>query len=95
MNRRELLGRVAAAAVCGAGSAAWAGQNTTNVDAGLPAAKQLLKLMDTDKNGKVSKAEFMAFMGNEFDRLDVNHDGELDVQELTQMEAHQHSGHTR
>ena len=47
-------------------------------------AKKLLKLMDTDKNGKISKQEFMAFMEAEFDRMDVNKDGELDVKELTQ-----------
>jgi EF hand len=46
-------------------------------------AKQLLVLMDTDKNGKVSKQEFMAFLSAEFDRLDKNKDGELDVSELT------------
>jgi hypothetical protein len=46
-------------------------------------AKQLLVLMDTDKNGKVSKQEFMAFMSAEFDRMDKNKDGELDVSELT------------
>ncbi len=51
--------------------------------AGEDHAKQLLTLMDRDKNGKVSKAEFMAYMEAEFDRLDVNHDGELDVKELT------------
>jgi hypothetical protein len=45
--------------------------------------KQLLLLMDTDKNGKLSKQEFMSFMLAEFDRLDVNKDGELDVKELT------------
>ena len=32
--------------------------------------KQLLLLMDTDNNGKVSKQEFMKFMEAEFDRLD-------------------------
>lgn len=46
-------------------------------------AKKMLLLMDKDKNGKVSKEEFMSFMEAEFERLDVNHDGELDVQELT------------
>jgi hypothetical protein len=52
------------------------------VAAGEAEAKKLILLMDTDKNGKVSKAEFMSFMAAEFDRLDVNRDGELDVQEL-------------
>lgn len=45
--------------------------------------KQLLLLMDQDRNGKVSKQEFMNFMASEFDRLDTNKDGELDVYELT------------
>ena len=47
--------------------------------------KELLKLMDKDQNGKVSRAEFMSFMNAEFDLLDVNKDGELDVNELTQL----------
>jgi hypothetical protein len=47
-------------------------------------AKQLLLLMDTRKIGKVSKEEWMKFMEAEFDRLDSNHNGELDVKELTQ-----------
>lgn len=47
-------------------------------------AKKMLVLMDKDKNGKVSKQEFMNFMEAEFERLDVNKDGELDVKELTQ-----------
>jgi Ca2+-binding EF-hand superfamily protein len=46
--------------------------------------KQLLLLMDTDKNGKVSKQEFMKFMESEFDRLDKDKSGELDPKELTQ-----------
>jgi Ca2+-binding EF-hand superfamily protein len=46
--------------------------------------KQLLPLMDTDKNGMVSKQEFMKFMEAEFDRLDKNKKGELNVKELTQ-----------
>lgn len=48
------------------------------------AAKQLLLAMDTDKNGKISKQEWMTFMEAEFERLDTNHDGELDVKELTE-----------
>ena len=54
-----------------------------NVIAGEASAKQLLLLMDRDKNGKVSKQEFLAYREAEFDRLDVNKDGELDVKELT------------
>jgi hypothetical protein len=47
--------------------------------------KKLLSLMDADKSGKVSKHEFMTFMSKEFDRLDINHDGVLDVNELTKF----------
>ncbi len=44
--------------------------------------QQLLLLMDTDKNGKISKQEWMNFMSAEFDRLDTNKTGELDPKEL-------------
>lgn len=46
--------------------------------------KDLLFLMDTDKNGKISKKEYMSFMEAEFDRLDTDKSGELDPVELTQ-----------
>ena len=45
-------------------------------------AVEILVLMDTDKNGKVSKQEWMKFMEAEFDRLDRNRKGELDPKEL-------------
>jgi hypothetical protein len=57
--------------------------------AGEAAAKQLLLLMDTDKNGKVSKQEWMRFMEAEFDRLDKNKDGELDLRELEKSQVRQ------
>ncbi len=47
-------------------------------------AKQLLLLIDTDKNGKISKQEWMKFMEAEFDRMDKAKNGQLDVKELTQ-----------
>jgi hypothetical protein len=46
--------------------------------------KQLLLLMDADKNGKISKKEYMDFMEAEFERLDKDKSGDLDVKELTQ-----------
>jgi hypothetical protein len=45
--------------------------------------EQLLLLMDADKNGKISKKEFLDFMSAEFDRLDKDKSGELDPKELT------------
>jgi len=54
------------------------------VAAGAVDVTQLVFLMDTDKNGKISKKEFMDFMSAEFDRLDKDKSGELDVKELQQ-----------
>lgn len=65
------------------------------VKAGQKEAKKLLLLMDKDSNGKVSKAEFMAFMEAEFDRLDIDKNGELDVSELTDAKVETRSGHGR
>lgn len=46
--------------------------------------KQLLLLMDTDKNGKISKPEWMKFMEAQFDTLDKDKKGQLDREELMQ-----------
>jgi Ca2+-binding EF-hand superfamily protein/mono/diheme cytochrome c family protein len=43
--------------------------------------RKLLRLMDKDRNGSVSKDEFMQFMSQTFDRLDVNKSGELESKE--------------
>ena len=48
--------------------------------------KQLLLHMDTDKNGKISKQEWMKYMEAEFDRLDKAKNGQLDVKELAQSQ---------
>lgn len=45
--------------------------------------KQLLLLMETDPQGKVSKQQYMKFMEAEFERLDRDKKGELDVTALT------------
>jgi hypothetical protein len=49
---------------------------------GASAVKDLLLMMEPDKNGKISKQAWMRFMGEEFDRLDKDKKGELDAQEL-------------
>jgi hypothetical protein len=54
---------------------------------GEDAAKHLLLLMEPDKNGKISKQAWMTFMGQEFDRLDNDKNGELDAQELRRLNA--------
>jgi Ca2+-binding EF-hand superfamily protein len=47
--------------------------------------RQLVRLMDTDLNGTVSKDEFLKFMSQTFDRLDVNQSGELESEELRHL----------
>ena len=49
--------------------------------------KQLLLVMDTDKRGKISKRQWMAFMEAQFDRLDVEKKGELDQTAIKQSMA--------
>jgi Ca2+-binding EF-hand superfamily protein len=44
--------------------------------------RQLLRLMDRDQNGVVTKDEFMSFMSQTFDRLDKNKNGQLEEHEL-------------
>src|SRR5262249_15856747 len=46
--------------------------------------KQWLLVMNTDNKGKISKQRWMAFMGAQFDRLDVEKKGELDQTAIRQ-----------
>jgi len=47
--------------------------------------RKLLRLMDIDKNGVVSKNEFMRYMSQKFDELDVDHSRRLEPDELQAM----------
>jgi Ca2+-binding EF-hand superfamily protein len=47
--------------------------------------RQLVRLMDADQNGTVSKDEFLQYMSQTFDRLDVNQSGELEREELQEL----------
>jgi hypothetical protein len=46
---------------------------------------RLLRLMDKDKNGTVSKNEFMNYFSQRFDKLDVDHNRRLEPDELRPM----------
>jgi pyruvate/2-oxoglutarate dehydrogenase complex dihydrolipoamide acyltransferase (E2) component len=65
-----------------------------NVVAASPEAIKLLKLMDVDNDGRISHAEFMAFMEAEFKRLDLDKDGYLNLKELekSQLAVAHHGG---
>jgi hypothetical protein len=47
--------------------------------------KLLFLLMDKDKDGKISKDEWMSFMASEFDQLDETRSGKLDAKELSRL----------
>jgi Ca2+-binding EF-hand superfamily protein len=47
--------------------------------------RRLLREMDRDKNGTVSKSEFLRHFSERFDRLDVNRDRRLESDELRPM----------
>lgn len=48
--------------------------------------RQLLLLMDTDKNGMVTEQAYMKFMEAEFRRLDASHQGKLNARALAQSD---------
>jgi hypothetical protein len=89
MNRRKLIATLAAASAALTQSSLAQMTTASPKSPNTPAiaeqnVKQLLLLMDTDKNGKISKHEWMTFMSKEFDRLDTDKSGELDPKELLQ-----------
>ena len=47
--------------------------------------RKLLRQMDKDKNGTISKDEFLRYFSERFDRLDVNGDRRLVSDELRPM----------
>jgi 5S rRNA maturation endonuclease (ribonuclease M5) len=52
-----------------------------------PKVTEVLLLMDTDRNGKISKKEFMNLMEAVFDRLDKDKKGELDPRQFRQSDS--------
>jgi|HubBroStandDraft_2_1064218.scaffolds.fasta_scaffold292211_3 hypothetical protein len=90
MTRRNLLIALVLVALVvakGAVRTSWAQKASVpkhqdTVALGHDKAIELLLVMDTDKNGKVSKQAWMKFMEAEFDRLDRDKKGELDPRDL-------------
>jgi len=87
MNRRNLLITLMGAGGALAGSAI--AQNTASKQPDKFAevngrVRELMLLMDTDKNGKISKQEWMSFMEAEFNQLDKDGKGEVDLKQLSQ-----------
>jgi hypothetical protein len=49
--------------------------------------RSLVRMMDRDQNGTVSKDEFLQYMGQVFDRLDVNRSGQLETTEVRPLSS--------
>jgi hypothetical protein len=85
-NKNSFVGVVVAVLLAaGVGTALAREQGHSGPDKlalGTPIVKRMLSLMD-EENGRISQEDFMKFMQAEFDRLDKDKSGELDVKELT------------
>ncbi len=46
--------------------------------------KELMVLMDSNPNGKISKQQWLKFMEAQFDKLDLTKKGEIDIKEILQ-----------
>jgi hypothetical protein len=95
MSKATKIAFITVSLISGLASAPAFALSERAVQQGTRETRQLLRLMDTDQNGEVSKAEFMRFMEAEFDRLDVDHSGALSVRELSRFHyAPSHVGGT-
>lgn len=87
MNRRNLLITLLGTTGAFLGNATAEKSGTKQLDKLALAnedVKELMLLMDTDKNGRISKHEWMNFMEAEFNKLDKEGKGELDLKQLAQ-----------
>jgi Ca2+-binding EF-hand superfamily protein len=82
---RKLVALVGMSLIVGSVSTAAFAVSKRTSGAAVSDVRQLLRMMDKDQNGAVSKEEFLQFMGQTFDRLDINKSGQLEPNELRQM----------
>jgi hypothetical protein len=83
MTRRGLLIAAVSASAVGFGQKTTAPTPQDKFAQANNNVRELL-LMDADNNGRISKKEWMSFMEAEFNRLDKDGSGELDIHELRQ-----------
>jgi Ca2+-binding EF-hand superfamily protein len=82
---RNLIALVGISLVVGSVSTDAVAQSRRTAAAATRDVQQLIRMMDADRNGVVSKEEFMNYMSQTFDRLDVNRSGTLEPNELRRM----------
>jgi Ca2+-binding EF-hand superfamily protein len=81
LKKQILVACVGLAVALGAGSGAFAA-NASRQSAAYHKVEQLIRLLDKDKNGVVTKSEFLNFASAEFDRVDADKSGSLTAQEF-------------
>src|SRR5208282_3741222 len=83
MFRKEMIVTcLALACSCSAASDGLAAKRPSQSTADAK-VEQLVRLMDKDKNGQVSKAEFLQFVAKEFSRIDADRSGGLSREEFS------------
>ncbi len=90
---KKQIQSIAAIAVLAAASslstsvfAAEAGKSAVGTPASNRYTQALITKMDVNRDGKVTKAEFMKFVESEFDFLDKDKSGQLDTSEIMNKE---------
>jgi Ca2+-binding EF-hand superfamily protein len=81
---RKAIALIATSFVVGTMSTAAMAASKQTVSTADRDVRQLVRLMDKDQNGVVSKEEFMEFMSRTFDRIDADKNGTLEPKELQQ-----------
>jgi hypothetical protein len=84
---RKIIALAAVLLVAGAASTAEAAKRVSKSQQEVNDVAAVLKMMDADKNGVVSKDEFLNYMSRVFDRLDVNKNTQLEPGELRRLPA--------
>lgn len=88
---RNFLSTVlAAGALCAAGAAAAAPVTDADIARSAKhaeARQRFFDRIDADHDGKISRAEYQAWVDGRFDRLDANHDGSVDAKEIAASPA--------
>ena len=65
-------------------SLAWAGSDHDGGHEGKGGSAKMFKMIDSNSDGAVSRAEFDAFHDKHFKRMDANNDGSVSREEMEQ-----------
>jgi EF hand len=79
---RKLVALVGASLMIGSASTSAFAVSKRTAAAASADVRALVRMMDKDMNGAVSKQEFMDFMSQTFDHLDINASGQLEPSEV-------------